>query len=269
MSNLSDYAAEALLNHLLRNTAYTPVATVYLAAFTAVTGLDTNAPTAEVSTSGTAYARQACAFDAAASKAVQNTDVETFAKATASWGTVTHIAIVDHAANTNDGTDVNVLAWAALSTSRTIDTGSRFKVKAGELTLTLSAMFSQYCAHALLNLMFRNTAFTSPTNVYSGLFTAVTGLDTNAPTAEVSGNAYAREQLAFDAPTGEPPLCDNTGDETFPEATGSWGTITHQAVMDALSSGNVLLYGALTASAAITTGDEFQWDAGDLSFSLT
>lgn len=40
----------------------------------------------------------------------------------------------------------------------------------------------------------------------------------------------------------------NQADIQFPEATGSWGTITHFAIYDARTGGNVIAYGALNSS---------------------
>jgi hypothetical protein len=125
---------------------------------------------------------------------------------------------------------------------------------------------SDYLEDALLNHVFRNTAMTSPTTVYAALFTANTGLESNSPSAEVSGGSYARVSVTFNAPSGG--VVDNSGAITFPEATGSWGTVTHVAVMDASSAGNVLVWGALSASRDIQSGDTFEIATGDLDVSL-
>ena len=60
----------------------------------------------------------------------------------------------------------------------------------------------------------------------------------------------------------------NSAAEEFATATGSWGTVTHVGVFDASSSGNLLAYGALSASKAIATGDVFRIPAGDLDITL-
>lgn len=123
---------------------------------------------------------------------------------------------------------------------------------------------SNYLETALINAVLRNTTYTSPTTVYLALFTSDPG---EAGTGtEVSGGSYARQATAFDAPTDG--VTQNTSDETFPTATASWGTITHVAVFDALTAGNMLFYGALSASKAIASGDQFVVKAGDLEISL-
>lgn len=138
MSASSDYLELKLLDHVLGNTAYTQPSNIYLALFTADTGLEANNPTAEVTTSGTAYARQALSFANAASGAASTDATVTFPIATASYGTVTHVAIVDHVSNTNWGTGVNVLFFGQLTASKQIDTNDQFVVSSGNLTVTLA-----------------------------------------------------------------------------------------------------------------------------------
>jgi hypothetical protein len=108
--------------------------------------------------------------------------------------------------------------------------------------------------------------FTSPADLYIGLWTADNGLEAGTITGEVSGGSYAREAVSFDAAaTGS---TSNTSTVTFTTATGNWGTITHVAIMDALTSGNVLFHGAVTSSKTIETGDTFQISAGNLTVTL-
>lgn len=93
----------------------------------------------------------------------------------------------------------------------------------------------------------RNQAYTVPTTIYLALFTT-------APTkagggTEVSGVSYARQSCALDAASvNANGTTQNTSDITFPTAGGSWGTITHCAIFDAVTTGNMLLYQALNAS---------------------
>lgn len=112
--------------------------------------------------------------------------------------------------------------------------------------------------------------FTSPANLYIGLHTAD---PTDAGTGtEVSGNAYARTAVTFNAanqPSTGQTFADNSATVTFPTANGgNWGTITHIAVWDASTSGNMLFHGALTASKTVNDGDTFQIQGGNLVISL-
>ena len=73
--------------------------------------------------------------------------------------------------------------------------------------------------------------------------------------------------MAFDASSGG--AIDNTSAVEFPTATGTWGTITHTAVLDAASGGNMLAETALTASKPIASGDVFRFQAGEFDITLT
>lgn len=130
MSAASDYLENKLLDHALGTTAY-QAPTAYLALFTASTGLETNTPSAEVSTNATAYGRQAISFDAASGGSADNSATVTFSAATANWGTITHVAIMDASQMGN------VLFHGAVTTSKTIETGDTFQVSAGNLTISL------------------------------------------------------------------------------------------------------------------------------------
>lgn len=138
MSASSDFLENKLLDHVLGNTTYSQPANIYLALFTASTGLEGNNPTSEVTTSGTAYARQALSFGASSGGTCATDATVTFPIATASYGLVTHVAIVDHASNTNWGTGVNVLFYGQLTASKQIDTNDQFVVNSGNLTVTLA-----------------------------------------------------------------------------------------------------------------------------------
>jgi hypothetical protein len=108
-----------------------------------------------------------------------------------------------------------------------------------------------------------NGSPTRPTAWYVGLFTAAPG-ETGGGT-EVSGNAYTREAVTF---TVSGNLATNDAAIEWPTATGSWGTITHVAVFDADTSGNMLVYASLAASKSISTGDVLRIPAGDLDITL-
>ena len=131
---------------------------------------------------------------------------------------------------------------------------------------------SDYLEKKLLDHTLRNTAFSQPAGLFLALFTGVTGLETNAPTLEVpltAGNGYIRKTIAFDAATLGAGSTSNTSTVTFdPCAVANWGTITHIAVMDAVSSGNVLFFGAVTTAKTIEVGDTFQVSATNLSIAL-
>lgn len=124
--------------------------------------------------------------------------------------------------------------------------------------------FSDYLETALINATLRNSAYSSPATVYLALFTA-DPVDVGAA-GEVSGGSYARQSIAFSAPSGG--ATANSGVVTFPVATTSWGTITHWGIFDAVSAGNLLYGGAWSASYVINTNDHFEVAAGNLTVTL-
>lgn len=120
-----------------------------------------------------------------------------------------------------------------------------------------------------------NSAATSaPSTVYVGLFLATVdsattsaNLEAGTITDEVSGNGYARKAVTFGTVSGG--SVSNSANVTFdPASGGDWGTITHIAVMDASTSGNVLFYGTLDTSKQIQDGDTFQVTTGNLTVTL-
>jgi len=123
---------------------------------------------------------------------------------------------------------------------------------------------SNYLEDALINHVFRNTAYTPPETIYVALYTTdPTDADTGT---EVSGGDYARQAVTFAVPSDG--ATSNTADITFPEATANWGTITHVGLRDAATGGNLLWYGALTDSKTILAGDQFIFKADQLTVSL-
>ena len=141
MSAASNFLENKVLDHVLRySTApYTAPSTLYLALFNntsgnAATNLEAGTLTDEVSTSGTAYARTAITFNAASSGSSTNNGAVTFATATASFGSITHVAVMS---NDTEGAG-DVLFWGAVTTAKTIDTGDTFQVANANLTISLA-----------------------------------------------------------------------------------------------------------------------------------
>jgi hypothetical protein len=136
MSKFTDYYENQIIDHMLRNAAFTPAATLYVALFTANSGLEANNPTNEVS--ATNYARQACALNAAANGATFNVNAITFPEADEDWGTITSLCLCDHVNAVNWGTDVNAVMWGDLTNSKTINTSDTFKMNASDLDITVA-----------------------------------------------------------------------------------------------------------------------------------
>jgi hypothetical protein len=132
---------------------------------------------------------------------------------------------------------------------------------------------SNYLENKLLDHVLTATSYTAPGTRYLALFTntstnAASNLEAGTLTDEVStsGTAYARKAVTFAAASSGTSATNAT--VTFDAATANWGTITHIAIMDATTSGNVLFWGAVTTSKTIETGDTFQVSSGNLTVSL-
>ena len=133
---------------------------------------------------------------------------------------------------------------------------------------------SNYLENELLDhALGTGSAFSQPSNVYVGLFTSAdsTGataanLEAGTISNEISGNGYSRQTATFGAASGG--SASNSGNLTFTASGGNWGTITHVAVHDNSSGGNVLFYGALTTAKTIEDGDSFQIATSNLTISL-
>ncbi len=126
---MSDYLENKIIDWLLRAQSYSPVATTYVALLTAAPS-DTGGGT-EVSggsyarvaiTSGTtAWAGTQSAGSTSASSGTggttSNNAAVTFPAPTGNWGVCTHFAIYDAS------TSGNLLFWAALTASKTVNNG--------------------------------------------------------------------------------------------------------------------------------------------------
>ena len=126
--SFTNFLETEILDHVFAGSAYTAPGTLYLALYTAAPG-ETGGGT-EVTTSGTAYARQTVAFTTTGNTTSNNAPVE-YPTATATFGNVTHVGVFDAS------TGGNLMAYATLSSPKTIDTGDVFRVPTGDLDITL------------------------------------------------------------------------------------------------------------------------------------
>jgi hypothetical protein len=139
MSAASNYLENKLLDHVLTATAFTQPAR-HIALFNntsgnALTNLEAGTLTDEVSTSGTAYARQTATFAAASSgSSATNATVQFPAATGAGFGSVTHVAVMD-GGTAGSG---NVLFYGAVTTAKQIDAGDTFQISSGNLTISLA-----------------------------------------------------------------------------------------------------------------------------------
>ena len=130
MAKLSDYMEDRIIN-FMRNVAITGEAAVYVALFTADDGLEAGTITSEVS--GGAYARQLAGLATPGTPGVSENAADiTFPAATAAWGTVVYVALMDAA------TAGNVIMHGTVDTPKVVGSGDTFKINAGELDTTIA-----------------------------------------------------------------------------------------------------------------------------------
>jgi hypothetical protein len=258
MGSISDYLENALLDHVLGTASYTQP-TIYVGLSTAD---PTDAGSGDTEPTYTAYARVAhSAWDAAASRATENTGTITFPqKADGSSETITHFTIYDASSGGN------MLAHGAFTTQKTIVVNNTPTIADGELDVSVTTGgMTTYLANALLEHVFEGTAYTQDT-LYVALSTTDPG-DSGTQTGEPSGNNYSRvAHSAWDSAASG--ASENTGTISFPTPSGSWGLCAYHFIADASTSGNALLYGALDQSQTPDNGDTVQYADGALDITL-
>jgi len=124
-----------------------------------------------------------------------------------------------------------------------------------------------YAELKLLEHMTGKTSWTMPT-AYMSLSTADhtdTGVTTGEP---VTTTAYIRQATSGGhwsaAAAG---AIVNSGAITFPQATGSWGTIAYFGIWDNATpgSGGLLAWGAVSPTKVVSSGDTLQFAANAVS----
>ena len=113
---------------------------------------------------------------------------------------------------------------------------------------------SDFSENELLDHVF-NAAYTPAATIYLALATAdPTDAATGASFNEVANSgAYVRKAITFGAAASR--RVTSSGTVTYDQATGSWGTVTHWAIVDSAThgAGNVLAHGAFTNSKAVVS----------------
>ena len=132
--------------------------------------------------------------------------------------------------------------------------------------------------------------FAAPATVYVALFAdsgsgVAAALESNTSGTdatskfgyyEINNGSYARQTITFaNAGASTTGTISSNATVSFPVATANYQTagstgqvVTHLALMDASTSGNVLFYGALTTNKTVSSGDQFTISSGNLSISL-
>lgn len=153
------------------------------------------------------------------------------------------------------------------------------------------AAWSDFAENKLIDFLFRGQALgitgasaaagSGPATLYVALFTA-SPADAGGGT-EVSGGAYARVAVTSSlanwagtqgagttaASSGTSGTTSNNNPITFPSPTANWGSVVAVGIYDAATGGNLIAWGALTASKTVNNGDAAPtFTAGALQFQV-
>lgn len=133
--------------------------------------------------------------------------------------------------------------------------------------------FSDFLEKELLDHVFGNAAYTAPATLYLALSTT-DPLDDGSGITEPVGGSYARLAVAnnltnWPAATGTTPTTKSNGVQfDFATATASWGVVSHMAIYDQVTGGNMLGHASLAVSKTIDSGDTVNFKIGDLDITL-
>lgn len=260
MSLLTNYGENALAD-FFRGQGITLPSSWYLSFLTAYS----DASPTEVSGIGlsrVAVARSLAAWagtqGAGTTVASSGTSKQTSNNATVDMGTATGSATVPHIGFYDASSSGNCWFAFELDTPLNLINGSNPTFAAGEIAFLLGqgGAASNYLVNKLIDLLFRGQSYTYPSSLYAKLLASGT---------EVAGNGYARVAISTTNSNWSNTQSSGTGASsgtggrianaiaiTFPQPTGSWGTVTTGGFNDASSGGNELWRSALTTSRSIT-----------------
>jgi hypothetical protein len=126
----------------------------------------------------------------------------------------------------------------------------------------MAGNLSNYLENKVLDHIMGTTTYTKPSAVYVALYTAAPS-DTGGGT-EVTGGSYARQTAAFDAASSGATQNSANIDFTVMPAC----TVVAIGIFDALTTGNLLVWGTLSTNKSLDAGDTLRIATGDLDISL-
>ena len=137
MTAMSNYLENKLIDHLLRDTAFSAPANMYVGLAGAFDAAELEAGTLTGELSGGSYARVSVKGDANWSAGGTNghTDNEnniSFPTATGDWGYVSGLFLADASSGGN------VILYGALTTPKIVENGDQFVISAGDLDITFA-----------------------------------------------------------------------------------------------------------------------------------
>ena len=132
------------------------------------------------------------------------------------------------------------------------------------------ANITTYLENKLLDHATGRNSWTAPATTYAALFTAsptiaYTSGSTDGTEVSTTSTGYVRKAITWGAASGG--IIANSAALTW-SASGTWGTVNTICIFDALTNGNLLWFGPLSASVAMDNGDEFTIPVGQLTIKI-
>lgn len=265
---LSNYAEDGLLEHLLKGTAFPFAAQVRYFGIHVGDPTDTGAGGAEAS--GGTYARVqilGTGWNTASGRAITNNGDYAFAEMTTQITGATHWTLWDASSAGN------YLGKAAIPGGPVdFEIGSTPTIPDGTFSIGWnSGGLSDFAANALCgHLALKAEYDPSLTGLFAFLSEGNPG-DSFSGIQEPSGNGYARPDVTSSFLPVSGGATDNDVLIQFNKATGDWrsgNTLTHAGLYDAITAGNPLVYFALTTGVAINANERPQFAIGDFNFTI-
>lgn len=126
----------------------------------------------------------------------------------------------------------------------------------------MAGNLSDYLENKLIDHFLGTATYTKPTSVYVALY-SVAPTDSGGGT-QLTGGSYARQLATFSASSsGATSNSSNIDFTGMPAAT----TVAI-GIFDAITSGNLLLWGTLTTNKTTDAGDTLRIATGDLDISI-
>lgn len=258
LDSFTTYMQNKILDHTLRSISYTPPSSIYVAL---LSNVDNDGDIVE-EINGSGYAREAISFDASVDGVSSNSAEVEFSVALEDWGSIPYVGLYDSLSGGN------LLMWGQFSIAKYSAISSVFKIKSGQLSIELSGAFSLYLRNNLIEHIFRNNSFSSPSNIYAGIGTSV-GSKNSSISEPSSESGYSRTSaISFSTGSGgggDNPILNLT-EFSFLATGGNWGTISTIGYFDAATNGNLLYVLDLDNDRTIYDGDGI--DFAELEVSL-
>jgi len=305
---------QKLLDHIMGQAEYTRPGNLYMGlSTTAFTDSDSASAAYAKEPSGNAYARIMVdnkIYYNSANEDLRNTSSIDWAEATGAWGDIEYWGIFDGSASSDD-----LVMHGSFSSATTVSSGDQFRIATGDFEINFPAAiyhgnFNSNTNYAnwreqigyLLGFDWNgsqnvNEQFLFRTSTDSGFEHDSLYLGVSAaafPTSGLSNHEVSKSGTAYDrvllnntyfgsaATSSGTTTITNTSAIVFPEATASWGNISHFAIFrgsggvddhratgSSVASSYVnsiypLISGALTTTKAVGSGDRLRFGIGDL-----